>query len=201
MNYQPSMSGAGVGGDLIPSGTLALAVVKVTDRKHGKGEFAKLELTLANGKFARRKLFVNFFANPDDAGWNETTRNIASGQVIRSLEAAGVFNHADGSGYRPLSFGEVLSELNGKTIAIKVGIEKGQDGYEDKNKVAEYLSPNPASRTHKVYAKAVEGETGEAAPAVAVAAPAFGGGFGGAAPSALSQPGWAGSADGDEPPF
>src|SRR3546814_17807204 len=35
--------------------------------------------------------------------------------------------------------------LNGVRVAVKLKVENGTEGYDDKNRVAEYLTPNPAS--------------------------------------------------------
>src|SRR3546814_20523383 len=34
-------------------------------------------------------------------------------------------------------------------VAVKLKVEKGTEGYDDKNRVAEYLTPNPASPGNK----------------------------------------------------
>src|SRR3546814_2286242 len=40
-------------------------------------------------------------------------------------------------------------QLNGLRVAVKLKVEKGTEGYDDKNRVAEYLTPNPASPGNK----------------------------------------------------
>ena len=96
----------------------------------------------------------------------------------------------------------VFMELDELRCAIKVGVEKGKDGYEDKNSVRQYLSPRPASDTHKTFLKLVAGQTqGEpqqqkAAPTASK--PAWAGGVAGGGATAPStpagRPSWAGAA-------
>jgi hypothetical protein len=73
---------------------------------------------------------------------------------------------------------QAFSDLNGLRVAIKIGVEKGTGGHADKNKVAEYLTPNPASQSgHKHYQRLVAGQF--APDGAKPATPAAQGGFGG----------------------
>ena len=65
-------------------------------------------------------------------------------------------------------------------VAIKITVEKGTGGHDDKNR-CRYLSPNTESDTHKDFQKLLAGDTAppaETAPAAPAATPAWGGGSG-----------------------
>lgn len=183
-------SGASSAPTLIPAGTTSFAIVKVRElKKSGTtgGEYADLELTLEGGDFEGRKVF-EMIANPLDEKNSEGWRKMAVGSLTRMFEAAGVFNSANPESYNKFNgqdFTAICMALDGARIAIKVKIEKDKTGaYPDKNKVGEYLSPNPQSGGHSGYQKLASGNAG----ASAAARPAAFGGAG-AAPSA-GAPAW-----------
>jgi hypothetical protein len=63
-------------------------------------------------------------------------------------------------GTKTRTTGEVaLMELDGLRCAVKIGIEKGKDGFPDKNTIRQYLSPRPDSETHKTFMRLVNGDT------------------------------------------
>jgi len=144
------------GGNLIPNGTLAFAVVNIDKTQHSQnsgGLLASLSLTIAYGPFENRKVF-HYLGDPSDERHSEKYRQMSLGALQAMLEVAGVFDPARPETYAQFanaSFVDILSAIDGKLVAIKVGIEKGQDGYDDKNKVADWLTPNPVSRSHKKF--------------------------------------------------
>ena len=208
-----------VSGDaLIPNGTLAFATFAVkamTASKSTGGAMAEVELTIASGPYARRKIF-SYMMDPDDTRNGEAIRERSQGELVRALEASGVCDPKEPATYRQItSFVQAVGLVQqatlqrGKTIAIRVGIEKGKDGYQDKNR-ASYLSPNPHGDTFKNYTALMAQGTGPAAT------PAFGGGGLAAAPAAgfvgvasgfgaprtngagpLAAPGWIGAGAGN----
>jgi hypothetical protein len=92
--------------------------------------------------------------------------------LTRMVEAAGLVNPEDGESYKNVSGRSaeiVLTMLDGKYVAIKVKIEPGSQGYEDKNEVGEYLTPNAASQSHKHFIKLTTGDHGVAAAPVRTA--------------------------------
>lgn len=202
------------GSELIPDGTLAWAIVTVrpyneqrclTPSKSSSGAYLDVELTILEGKHARRKVW-------DRIGLEGSEKWVARGMSsVRHILEVGrkmsSFNPGQGS-YRLGSQGGqgdfVFMEMNELQCAIKIGIEKGKDGYEDKNVVRAYLSPNPTSDTHKAFMKLVNGET-EPAPKTqpASAAATWGGSAKSNASSAqpqrpqgggVNKPSWAGAA-------
>lgn len=184
-------SGASQAPSLIPTGTLSFAVVKVREIKKSKasnGEYADIEITLDGGDFTGRKVF-EMIANPLDTNNSEAWRNMAIANLTRMFEGAGVFKPENPESYNQFngqSFLTICQFLDGARIAIKVKVESDKSGaYPDKNKVGEYLSPNPQSGGHSGYRKLADGS----APA---AAQARGAAFGASAPAPATggAPGW-----------
>ena len=62
---------------------------------------------------------------------------------------------------------EHLQELSGARVGVHVGIEKGTGGYPDKNKVVEFLTPNPASTGNKNWLVLTGGDSSGQATAPA----------------------------------
>lgn len=179
MEFDPSQSAQGNTGELIPAGVLALCTFKaqsINNSKQTGGEYAKGELTIVSGPYARRKIFVNNLMNADDKRNSDKAREMAIPQFCRIFECVGVFIPGDVASYKSINDFrqavealETLTTQNGRYMAIKIGIEKGKDGYEDKNSVANYLSPNPASAGHKDYVRLQTQLTQERAGGVAPA--------------------------------
>lgn len=183
--------------DLIPRGQLAWAMVTFKGMKASQsgGEYADLELTLAdNQPNARRKIFTKI-GNPDHQGNSEGYRQMGMTSLTRMVEAANIVNPDDPNSYEKLngmSCEDVCRLLDGKYVAIKVKIEPGKDGYDDKNDVGDFLTPNKQSQSNKNFLKLCSGDFNLSAnPA---ARPQNGGGFGaqsGGTPQAPRQQGFA----------
>lgn len=155
---------------LIPHGTLAFAVIKVTGVKKSKrtgGEYANLELTITEGEYQRRKVWTVIMNPQDPANVDQIKRDEGKPDgakmglvaLTRIFEAAGVFTN-DPRSYQKFNgatFVEILQHIEGLTAGIKVKIAKGGDGYDDKNEVAEFLSPNPASGASQNWGKLTGG--------------------------------------------
>jgi len=171
---------------LIPHGTLAFAVVKPTGIKESKrtgGIYANLELTIADGPYTGRKVWTIVMNPQDERNQNQALRNegkndgalMGLAAMCRMFEAAGVFNPLDARSYDKFnnaSFDTVIQALEGLTVAIKIKVKKGEQGYDDKNEVAEFLSPAPTSGTSKLWTQ-LAGD-GSAARKTAFGQPAFG---------------------------
>lgn len=163
-------------GALIPANTLAFATFKVQSLKNSKnsgGRYASIELIL-HGQFENRRVF-DMIADPADTKNSEAWRKMGMASLQHALEAAGIFDPAKPESYGRFAGGglvDILQALDGKRVAFKVGVEKGTDGHQDKNRVVTYLSPNPVSSTFKQYQQLL---AGGAAPAPQPApAPSFG---------------------------
>ena len=158
-NSQSGASGSSGSIALIPHGTLAFAVVKPTGIRESKrtgGGYANLELTISEGPYTGRKVWTIIMNPQDERNHNHELRRegkndgalMGLAAMTRMFEAAGVFNPLDARSYDKFnnaSFNHVIAGLEGLTVAIKIKVAKGKDGYEDKNEVAEFLSPAPVS--------------------------------------------------------
>ena len=202
--FQPE-SGATSAPDLIPAGVLSYAIVTFGAAKQAKesgGTYYPMTLTLAGGQYEGRKIFETL---PDvyDTKNSEKWRAIASTNIVRMFEVAGIFKPAQPESYNQLRGKEFLAlcnVLDGRRIAIRVKIEKSSDpAYADKNKVAEYLSTNPTSKGYPNYLKLIGGQQAVAEARTNAFTPA-------AATAPSTAPGWiktpqAGSADSNDAPF
>jgi hypothetical protein len=152
--------------NLIPAGTLAFAILSVRKLKNSEatgGEYADLELTLM-GQYEGRKVWP-MLANPADAKNNEKWREMAMFAIRHICESSGVFSPAQPESYNRFAqatFTDVLKAIDGRIVAIKIKVEKGKDGHQDKNAVADWLSPNPNSGSAKSYEALLAGNTGGA---------------------------------------
>lgn len=149
------------GGTLIPANVLTFATFKVQKlRKSGNtgGTYADIELIL-HGQYENRRVFDKI-PDPADDNNSEKWRQMGMASLQHTLEAAGIFDPANPESYNRFAnsgFVDILKALDGKRVAFKVGIEKGTDGHQDRNRVITYLSPNPVSSTHRQYQELLAG--------------------------------------------
>lgn len=171
-----SHAGAATNSDCIPNGQLAFAILDVKGVKSSAsgGEYIDCELTICEGQpFAKRKVFESI-GNPFHQGNSEAYRQMGMVAITRILECAGAGPNNPG-GYKLDDF----RQLSGKKVAIKIKIEEGSGGHDDKNRVGEWLTPNPASKSgYKFYEKLMKGEYNSASQQQNISVPANG--FGGA---------------------
>lgn len=172
--------GAGQDGPstLIPNGQLAFAIMTVRGVKPSKagGQYLDIELTIDdNQPYARKKLW-DMIGDPAFAGNSPEYREMGMRSIARILETGRNAGPNNPGGYQLTDY----AHLSGLRVAIKIGVEKGKDGYEDKNRVAEYLTPNPQSSAHKDFQLLVSGVFNKAKAAT----PAATGGFGSQQPPA-----------------
>lgn len=174
--------GAGLGNstDTIPNGQLCWVIINVRGVKVGGSgsQYLDVELTVDdNQPFGRRKIWDKI-GDPQFAANSEGYRQMGMVAITRILEAGRGAGPNNKAGYVINSY----AELSGLRVPIKVGVEKGTDGYEDKNRVGEWLTPNPASQSgYKHYQALMSGQTNvtqpraEAAPVSGFSAPSFSG--------------------------
>jgi hypothetical protein len=197
MQLNTDTAALGGAGDLIPAGTLVWLAISVRGLTHSKGtggRQADLEYTVATGQHAKRKVW-GYIGDPDDATNSDAYRIQSQGGLVRMLEAAGICKLNDPASYaRITSFQQALQELvastnAGRFVAAKISIEKGKDGYADKNRIADFLSPNPKSASAASWRQLLAPATVNAAKP---AAPAPGFALGGGAPVQASAvaPAW-----------
>jgi hypothetical protein len=152
-------AGAATNFDLLPKGLLVWAILQVRGVKTGGSgsRYLDVELTIDQGQpFAGRKLFDKI-GDPFFQGNSEKYRQMGMIAVTRILEAARNAGPHNPAGYQLADF----TQLSGARVPIKVGIEEGTDGHEDKNRVAEWLTPNPQSQSgYKGFEKLSKGDHG-----------------------------------------
>lgn len=152
------------GGDLLPAKTFARVVCAIRPGGHGEGgwltksesgyEYLSLELTISSAPYAKRKIFQNAGV----AGVTEGHEKAA--EISRSLfrgmieSARGIDPKDESDKARRARVIGSFEDLNGLEFAIEIGIEKGKDGYDDKNKIQRIVTPD-----HKQYQRVIAGET------------------------------------------
>lgn len=178
---------------LIPDKTLHFASVNVqgigTSKTTG-GSYAKLELILIQGPYEGRRLYTIIMNPTDPKNVNQAKRaeNKPDGAMMgltaltRAFEACRIFDVADPSTYKRLDgrdFGQICEALNGQRVAVKIKLVPAKDGYDEKNEVSEWLSPNPQSGGYIGWKRLIGGENSvqqaRAGAFGAPAAPAAGG--------------------------
>lgn len=186
-------------GEIIPDGTLAWAIVKVRPYNLDQGlvltpsqstegnKYLDVELTVIDGPYSKRKIWDIISLEGGEKGVMmgmakvrhilEVGREIVGFAPNDNKYRLGATSGAQGD--------MVLMELNELRCAIKIKVEPAKGDFPAKNKVAAYLSPNPASETFKVFTRLISGDTTPPAGAATVAAKP--------APAA-NKPAWATSA-------
>lgn len=164
-------SGLGNPRTLIPHGTLAWATVHFIERATSKkgGDYAKTEIVIQDGPYAGQRIY-SVLMNPFDVNNRDSSKPVDGAKmaitaIARMAETCGVFVVGNKESYKQFngkSFNEVIHALNGKQIAIKIKIKKGEDGHDDRNEIAEYLSPNPESGGYRDFQKLTGGGASEA---------------------------------------
>jgi hypothetical protein len=168
-------------GSLIPKGTLAECKFVIRDTKNSQstgGMYLDVELVIQSGDFANRRVFTKI-ADPFDQRNSEKWREMGQSALARIAESAGVFQVGNDESYAQFNSDEnvlrMAEALQGATVRIKVGVEKGTDGHGDKNSVADWGSPNPDSNGHRTWSAfdaAPAAPKSAFAPKAAAAAPA-----------------------------
>ena len=130
-----------VNSDLIPK-TIALVQMNVTGgdgtdgvltrTKNGDGELLKNEFTVLEGEYAKRKVFDNWIV----VGTKDGQRLMADRYrgLCKSILASA--RYVDPNDKSPEARAKLTAEwrdFNGLRFLAETGIEKGKDGFEDKN--------------------------------------------------------------------
>lgn len=170
-------AGAASSFDLLPKGALLFAILTVKGVKSAAkgGGYLDCELTIDEGQpYAGRKIF-EMIGDPANAGNSEKYREMGTIAITRILECRGAGPH-NMAGYKIDNY----EQLSGARVGIMVKVENGTDGHQDKNKVGEWLTPNPASQSgNKGWVKLMAGDHNLTAQSAAPAAQTGFGGFGG----------------------
>jgi hypothetical protein len=141
------------GGDLIPADTIV--PVHMTLRPGGAGQDGYLkatktgealmldcEFTVIEGPHAKRKFWGMFLTEGTTDGQKKAA-DIARGKLRAMLESARGVNPADESpaAIEKRKVGS-FEEFDGLRFVAMVGIERGKDGYQDKNILKAVITPD-----------------------------------------------------------
>jgi hypothetical protein len=159
LNNVPAQEYDNTSFELIPDGTVARGFVKLsggdTDLpEFGAGNFFKssqstsakwlpIEVTIAGGDFDKRKVWHNIFV--DGNKLSERGIPVAKEIGLRTLKSMidSAFNLSAKDESPQAQAARSLNgvgDLNGLSICFVIGIEKGTNGYEDKNKIKAVLT-------------------------------------------------------------
>lgn len=139
------------GFELIPKGTLAKCLITlrhgdngvIHKSKNGK-EMLSVELEILEGDFAGRKVW-DYIVEPTtqgEWGWNKVKSILSVANANKPGERYSLSDY---------------EQLSGMICAVEIGIQKGKDGYDDRNVVTAYLRNDPSSKTYDKYQKLVCG--------------------------------------------
>ena len=116
-----------------------------------------LELTICeNQPYAGRKIWM-YMADPFWSQNSEKYNEMGKVHFARILEIGNNAGPNNLAGYDIGAWPDGFQNLNGMVAAVRIGIEKGENGYSDKNKVVEFLSNNPDSASFKMYEALTQG--------------------------------------------
>jgi len=145
------------GNTIIPHGTLAKASFKVQaigNSKRTGAEYAKLDFTIVEGPFTGRHVFTVVMNPKDNQGDQAKGAEMGERSLCYMMEAAGFMDHTSEASvgqYEGWGFQDILAKLEGQVVAIRIKVAKGENGFEDKNEVAQYLSPIESSGSKNLW--------------------------------------------------
>ena len=161
-------SGIGENYELIPHGQLAWVTLNITEKKNSKetmGEYFAIELKVLEGPYEKRRI-LEVIMSPFDERNTEGAHKMGIIALTRIFEACRIFDPAHPESYEKFNhlqgsegfdtIGMALQD-HAKRLGVKIKIEKGTQGYSDKNKVSEWLTPNPESGGYPGWEKLVGG--------------------------------------------
>lgn len=155
-------AGAATDFDVLPKGLLVWAILTVRGVKGSGsgGKYIDCELTVDQGQPYQGRKFWEMVGDPFHPGNSEKYRQMGQIAITRILEAGRGAGPNNPNAYKLDDY----SQLSGLRVPVKVGVEEGTDGHADKNRVAEWLTPNPQSQSgYKGFEKLSKGDHGIAA--------------------------------------
>lgn len=150
--------------ELIPAKTMAKVIATIKPGSHGQGgwetksqsgfEYLNMEFTIVSAPMAKRKIFQNVGIGGVTDG-HEKAAEITRTFLRSMLESArGIDPKDETDKAREARKIKDWGDLVEMEFAAEIGIEKGKDGYADKNKIARVITPD-----HKLYKQVMSGET------------------------------------------
>lgn len=141
------------GNDLIPDGTIAPVHLTIRPGNSGEGGWLKrskagdsealdCEFTVTEGPNAKRKFWTLFTVQGTTEG-HQKASDISASRIRAILESVHGIRPDDETdaaknARRLASWGD----LNNVRFVAKIGVEKGKDGYKDKNILSEVITPD-----------------------------------------------------------
>jgi len=160
-----SMSETNTEFELIPEGTIARAILLIKpnyltleefsntpmfkESPHSSAKYIEAEFTIVGGKFDKRKVWQNIFFDGDAKNDQGISKARINGLRTLRLLVDSMLG-LDPKDVSPESNNKRkipgVDALQGQEFCIKIGIEKGTNGYSDKNKMV-----SPIAADHKDY--------------------------------------------------
>ena len=160
-----SMSETNTEFELIPEGTIARAILLIKpnyltleefsntpmfkESSHSSAKYIEAEFTIVGGKFDKRKVWQNIFFDGDAKNDQGISKARVNGLRTLRLLVDSMLG-LDPKDVSPESNNKRkipgVDALQGQEFCIKIGIEKGTNGYSDKNKMV-----SPIAADHKDY--------------------------------------------------
>ena len=143
--------------DLIPDNTIAPLIMHIKPGGQGDGGWLRpsqtsdammleCELTVLEGPFARRKIFQYMVVSGGSLNEKGESKagNITRSNLRAILESARNIKPDDMSpeAAQKRCCPGGYADFNGICFVAKIGIEKGQNGYNDKNKIKTVIAPD-----------------------------------------------------------
>ncbi|HAW75258.1 MAG TPA: hypothetical protein DCW74_05910 [Alteromonas australica] len=162
LNNVPPMEGGSGDFELIPDGTIVSAIIKLEGGdteipEYGAGKYFKqsqttsakwlpIELTVVGGNFDKRKVWQNIFVDGDakDENGMSKARKIGLNTIKQMVDSGFGISPKDESENARAKRASIqgIDMINGMTICCSLGIEKGNNGYADRNKIKTVLTPD-----------------------------------------------------------
>ena len=175
LNNVPPMEGGSGDFELIPDGTVVSAIIKLEAGdteipEYGAGTYFKqsqttsakwlpIELTIMGGNFDKRKVWQNIFVDGDakDENGMSKARKIGLNTIKQMVDSGFGISPKDESEDAIAKRASIqgIHMINGMIICCTLGIEKGSNGYADRNKIKTVLTPDSPNYIQS---------TGQAAP-------------------------------------
>lgn len=169
--------------DLIEDGTIAMVVATLRPGQEGPGGWLKannagnclladFEFVIDGGPYDRRKFWTMFVTQGETDG-QQKAANISRSRLRGMLESAYGINpgddSADAMAKRAVGGWQAFDGLR---FCARLGVEKGKDGYKDKNVLAaavtpdeaDYVSPGPQTGAARSVGAIAAGVVAKVAP-------------------------------------
>jgi hypothetical protein len=139
--------------DLIPRDTIVTLVIKVRGggagpdgalkrSKDGRSEGLDLELTVVDGKYVKRKVFLLLTLQGETEGHAEAGR-IAATKLRAIIESArGIQPKDESEAAKQQRKLNSYLDLDGMRFVGRIGVEPEKNGYDAKNRLASVITPD-----------------------------------------------------------